>query len=234
MIVEREVLLSALKLTRDGTSTTLKAISKDSRIPIQTVHEASQMLEREGLITMRGDDVGMTSEQRVAAAVKAVKMGADLERACAFLTWAEFEDISGLAFEANGFSLRRHLIFKWSGRRWEVDIVAYRGEIIVSVDCKHWRRNWRRSSIRRIVEAHVERTKALSEVLPTLGLNLNLKGRLTVVPVVLSLIQGPLKFYMDVPVVPILQLRDFIGEMVLHIGSMRHFTIESKVLYGDG
>ena len=224
MIVDREVLISALKLTRDGAHTTIEALSRDSRVPIQTVYEAVRRLGDEGLITVRGCDVNMVGERRIMAAARAVEMGADLERVCTFLTWSEFEDISGFAFEASGFSVKRSFRFKWSGRRWEVDIVAYKGRTVISVDCKHWRRNWRGSSIKRIVENHIERTKALSEALPNLRLIPKIKGRLTVVPVILSLVQGPFKFYMDVPVVPILQLRNFIEEMPLHIGSMRYFT----------
>lgn len=224
MITDREVLLSILKLTEGGKPTTVEAVIRSSRVPSQSVYEAVERLVEENLIEVTDGTIEITGELRLRAAVKAIKMGVDLERVCNLLTWAEFEDLSALAFEMSGFSVRRGLRFRWSGRRWEVDILAWMGETVISVDCKHWRRNWRRSAIIRIVEAHIGRTKALAEALPIKGVTMNMRGRFVVVPVILSLIPGPLKFHMGVPIVPILQLRDFISEMPAHIGSMKHFT----------
>jgi len=45
----------------------------------------------------------------------------------------------------------------------------------------------------------------------------------TLVPLILSMVHGPFKFYNNVPIVPVLQLQDFINELPLEINSLTHF-----------
>jgi hypothetical protein len=45
----------------------------------------------------------------------------------------------------------------------------------------------------------------------------------TLIPVILSLVPGPLKFYNKVPIVPILQLQNFLNELPAHTISLTHF-----------
>jgi len=47
----------------------------------------------------------------------------------------------------------------------------------------------------------------------------------TVIPTVLALVPGPFKFYNQVPIVPVLQLRDFLNELPAHVTSLTHFTV---------
>ncbi|MFQ5837060.1 MAG: hypothetical protein ACE5HG_04310, partial [Candidatus Bathyarchaeia archaeon] len=46
----------------------------------------------------------------------------------------------------------------------------------------------------------------------------------TLVPIVLSLVPSPFKFYNNVPVVPVLQLPNFLNELLAHISSLTHFS----------
>jgi len=224
MSIELKVLLSTLKMTKEKPSTTIEALRLHSRIPSQNLREMIDSLAREGTLTVSGDLVNITPTQRIEVAVRAISIGADPERVCSLLRWDEFEDVSVLAFEAAGFSVKKHFRFKWSGRRWEIDVLGRRGGIVASVDCKHWRRNWHRSSIVRIVKSHVDRTRALAEASRLVGIGINREERITFIPIILSLIPGPFKFYMRVPIVPILQLQDFLYELEAHIDALTHFT----------
>jgi len=192
-------------------------------LPFSIVKNVLKDLDRKGLIAFTDDNFTVTCEQRVAAAVKAINLGSDIETVCAYLTWAEFENISTLAFVENKFNTKQHLRFKYSGKRWEVDIIAWRGKIAVVADCKHWKRNWRISYIRKIVEMHLKRTRALTEALPLKGLKCDLNRIEFVVPTIISLVPSPLKFYLDVPIVPVLQLRDFISSLTEHLNTIKHF-----------
>jgi len=228
MFVEREVLLSILKATREGSPTKVEVVSKDFRVPLQLLHEIIRKFAEDGLITILDDRIVMDVKQRIRAAVMAIRMGGDPERVCSLLRWGEFEDLSALAFEMAGFSVRRHLRFRWAGRWWEIDILGFKRPIIVSVDCKQWRKGWSRSAIIRAVDSQIERTRALAEALPSIidKFRMDLRGRFTIIPIILSLIRGEFKFYRAVPIVPILQLPDFLREMIAHIGSMAHFDGE--------
>jgi hypothetical protein len=46
------------------------------------------------------------------------------------------------------------------------------------------------------------------------------------VPVILSLIPSSLKFYDDVPVVPVLQLQDFLAQLPAQVESLTYFVKE--------
>ena len=45
-------------------------------------------------------------------------------------------------------------------------------------------------------------------------------------PLILSLVPGPRRFFNAVPVVPILQLQDFISEVEVELDSLRHIDIK--------
>jgi len=66
-----------------------------------------------------------------------VLMGNSIEDAVGKFDWREFEGIVGDIFRQNDFRVRNNFRFKTS-RRWEVDLVAVRGDIVFCVDCKRW------------------------------------------------------------------------------------------------
>ncbi len=226
MAVERNLLISVLKLTKTG-PVQRELVSRDARVPVEVADEMLRKLSDTGLIRYKGRLIEVSSNQRAKIAVHAVDLGADLERVCKVLEWSEFEDISATAFEVNNFTVKRRFRFKWAGRRWEMDILGCKEPLVACVDCKHWRRGWRRSAIVKAVEAQVERTQALAEALPSLHEKAGLVNwkKATLVPMVLSLVPGPFKFYNNVPIVPVLQLPSFLNELPAHTISLTRFSV---------
>jgi len=224
MATERSVIVSVLKLTKTG-PIQKELLRKDARVSTQVLDEALKKLFEDGFIRQRRGLVEVSSSQRVSMAVQAIKLGADFERICKFLEWSEFESIAAQAFQAYGFRVLRNFRFKHAGKRWEIDVLGFREPLIVCVDCKHWRRGWSQAATIKAVEAQLERTRAFADALP----NYYQKARLaewksaTLVPLVLSLVHGPFKFHNNVPIVPVLQLQDFINELPLEINSLTHF-----------
>jgi len=225
MTLERELLLSLLRLTRLG-PIQKKLIGKDARVPASVAEELLEKLTSEGLITQRKNLVEASPNQRARMAVQAVKLGADFERVSRLLDWAEFESIACEAFKVNNFDVRKHFRFRQAGRMWEIDILGRRQPLVVCVDCKHWRHGWQMSAITKAVEAQVERTKALVDALPSLYKRAGLENwkQATLIPMILSLTPAPLKFHQNVPIVPILQLQDFLNELPAHAELLTHFT----------
>ena len=225
MTVRRRVLLSLLKLTREG-SISKGLVSKDARIHVQVVNDVLEKISGEGLVRLKGRTVEVSVHQRVKIAIRAINLGADSERACRVLTWDEFENITAEAFLANNFQVTQRFRFKCAGRRWEIDVIGCKEPVIASVDCKHWRHGWGKSASVKAVEAQIERTEALARVLHVhheLGLTDWRKAAL--VPVILSLVPSPLKSYENTPIVPVLQLRNFLSELPAHINALKHFPI---------
>lgn len=227
MTVEKSVLLSLLKCTKAG-PVSRQLVIKVSRIPAQTAdNELSKFAAMSFFNEYRGV-VEASSSQRIKMAIHALRLGADFQHVCSLLSWGEFEGITAQALDANNHEVIRNLNFRHGGRRWQIDVLGIRKPIILCVDCKHWNRGWRNAANLKAVEAQIERTQALAESLPSHSKRINLEdwSVATLLPLVLSLLPGPEKLYNRVPVVPILQLHDFINKVPLEIDLLLHIRRE--------
>ncbi len=225
MNIERDLIISILKLTKSG-PISFEVVSKDAKLPLSITKNLLKKLQNNGLIYLRNKVIDANSLKRLKLAVHAVQLGADLERVSSFLDWKEFENIAAVAFERNGYTVNKNLRFRHAGRRWEVDIVGCKKPIVVCADCKHWHHGMYPSAIRRIVEEQVERTSALAKSLPELADKIECAswGRVELVPAVLSLVTARFKFYNNVPIVPVLQLQDFLSQLPAYVDSLKHFS----------
>jgi Holliday junction resolvase-like predicted endonuclease len=223
MVIERNLLISLLKLTKDG-PVLIECVNQDARIASDIVRKLLETLQNEDMIYLKDDTVEVNSGNRLRLAVKAASLGADVERISAFLRWQEFEDIAAIALERNGYVVAKNVRFKHAGRRWEIDIVGCRKPLVLCVDCKHWQRGVKPSALRKIVEAQVERAQALANTLPSATLKIECVkwNKAKFVPVILSLIPSSFKFYDNVPVVPVLQLQDFLIQLPAYVESLKY------------
>jgi Holliday junction resolvase-like predicted endonuclease len=230
MTVEKEVVLALLRLTRSGPTSKI-SLTRNLRIPAQLVDQILEKLHQGGLFQTYGSMIETTSSQRIKMAIHALEVGADFELACRMLSWAEFEGIAAQAFEANGCLAIRNFHFKCASRKWEIDILALRKPLVLCVDCKHWKRGWQRAAIEKAVEEQLKRTEALANALPDYHYKAKIERWQTCsfFPIVLSLMPGPYKSYDDVPVVPILQVQDFINELPLIASALPHFSAKSGI-----
>lgn len=225
MNIERELIISVLKLTKSG-PVSFEVLIKDAKISSMIAKNIVKKLQNDGLVYLRNKIINVDSLKRLKLAVRAMQLGADLEHVSSFLDWREFETIAAIAFERNGYRVKKNVRFKHAGRRWEIDIVGCKKPTLVCVDCKHWHHGMYPSTIRKIVEEQVERTLALAASLPRLAENVGCASwkRVKLVPVILSLTPARFKFYKKVPIVPILQLQDFVNQLPAHMDSLKHFT----------
>ena len=225
MTIERNLIISVLKLTRNGPVAN-ETVSKDARVPLQIMNDILKKLQKEGLIYLRHKVLEADSMQRLKLAVHAIRLGADFERVSGFLDWKEFENIAALAFEVNGYRVKKNLRFKHAGRRLEIDIVGCKKPLAVCMDCKHWHHGMYPSALRKVVEAQVERTFALAESLLQFVGEIECASweKTKLVPAVLSLVKGRFKFYDNVPIVPVLQLQNFLTELPAHADTLKHFS----------
>jgi len=233
--IEANLIISLLKLTREG-AVSLELVKKDAKLPLQLVEKLLQKLQNDGYIYLQKNVVDVDSLQRVKLAVYAVQLGADLENVSGFLRWKEFEDIAAIAFERNGYGVYRNLRFKHAGRRWEIDVVGCKKPIAVCLDCKHWHYGVYPSALRKIVEEQVERTFTFAESLPNPSVKIECVSweRIKFVPAVLLLAAGRFRFFDDVPIIPVLQLQDFLTQLPAFADSLKHLTknMRSRATFG--
>ena len=222
MSIEGNLIITILKLTRDG-PISHELINKDAKIPSQVAQKLLRKLQKDGLIYLQKDVVEADSLQRLKLTVKAVNLGADLEHVSGFLHWQEFENMAAVALTRNNYIVEKNLRFKHAGRRWEIDIVGCKKPIALCMDCKHWHHGMYPSTLKKIVEEQLERMSALAESLPSLAgkIECGSWNKVKLVPAVLSLIAGRFKFYDNVPIVPVLQLQDFLNQLPAYADSLK-------------
>jgi Holliday junction resolvase-like predicted endonuclease len=225
MQVLSEVIISLLKLSK-GKPILHELVKKDLRLPSAVVVGLLQRLQNDELVYVHDEFIETNALQRLKLAVRALQLGADYERVAGFLEWKEFESIAAVAFESHDYRVRTNLRFKQGGRRWEIDIVGCRKPLVVCADCKHWRHGLYPSTLKRVAEEQVRRTFALSESLPNPAVRVDCASwsEEKFFPMILSLTPVRFKFHNGTPIVPILQLLDFLTQLPMCIDSLKHFS----------
>ncbi len=223
--IEKNLLISLLKLTKEQ-RVLIKDVKNDSGLPFDTTRILLEKLQNDGTIYLEGENIKIDSQNRLKLAVKAATLGADVERVSSHLSWQEFENIAAVALENNNFTIAKNVHFKNSGHRWEIDVVGCKKPLVVCIDCKHWQRGMSPSVLSRIVDAQAERTKALAEACSETSIKIEYKKwtNAKFMPAVLSLIPCSFKFYNNVPIVPILQLQDFISQLPAYTDKLKFFA----------
>jgi len=227
MLIEREILTSVLKKTLEDSRVSIEDICKEARMPRAIVLEILNKLSGDSLLEVKEDRVIVNGEQRLKIAVKAVNLGSDIERVAKFLSWAEFERFSRLSFELNDFRVISNFRFTLLRKRWEIDIIGVKRPMVISADCKHWRRRWSGSASAKAARGQAERTKALAEASKRIKSKIGISGWMHAyfIPAVLSLFPSQHKFYEKTPIVPILQLKDFLQNIIIHLDEVNYFYV---------
>jgi Holliday junction resolvase-like predicted endonuclease len=225
MTVERNLIISLLKLTKEGPALT-ELVNREAHLPSAVTMKLLGKLQNEGLIYLKQGSVRAESGSRLKLAVQAISLGADVEHVSNLLCWQEFEEITALALKNNGYAVSNNVRFKQSGRKWEIDVVGCKKTLVVCVDCKHWQHAIAPSALKRIVDSQVRRTRALADSLPNPSLKLECTrwSYAKFMPAILSIMPSAFKFYDKVPVVPILQLQDFLNQLPAYTETLKLFT----------
>ncbi len=85
----------------------------------------------------------------------------DLEEILKNENWKELEDVTKLVFEENGFETIKNFRFK-TNRRFEIDVLAIKGDIVICAECKKWSLNRHRNS--QLKKACVKNEEKASEL----------------------------------------------------------------------
>lgn len=226
--LNREIIVNILKVTKAG-PVDYSLVAKNSGIPVETVKKFLIVHEHveKPCFNLRERILSASPSQRVQMAIQSIRWGADPERICQFLEWKEFETFTQKVFEAFQYRVNANFRFKGNeGKRWEIDLVAYKKPLIISVDCKHWRYGWTESSIRKVAEEHVNRTLAFTKTLSNhiRRISLDNWNQAQVVPVILSLLSSSCRFHLKTPIVPVLSLRSFLNDLPLHEDYITQFN----------
>jgi Holliday junction resolvase-like predicted endonuclease len=204
----------------------------EARLPLNVTLALLEKLQNEDLIYLKNDSIEVDSNCRLKLAVKAASLGSVVEHISDLLCWQEFEKIAALALKSNGYTVKNNVRFKHGTKRWEIDVVGCKKPLVVCIDCKHWQHAISDSALKRIVDLQSQRTRALADSLPNISLKFDFAKweNAKFIPTVLSLIPSSHKFFDGVPVVPVLQLQDFICQLPAYTDALKFFPKTFKML----
>ena len=130
----------------------------------------------------------------------------DLEIVSEAVIWQNFERLAGFIFEKNDFTVKVNTVKTCNKKRRQYDVIARNDSRIFLVECKKWAGNrYRLSALKRAVGQHKERTMFYESITDE-----------DAIPVIVTHIEEQVLVHEGVPLVPVLKLNAFIGELDLH------------------
>jgi Holliday junction resolvase-like predicted endonuclease len=184
------------------------------------------LLQQDGFISTHDSSIQIDDHQRILLAEHLIRKGRDPHRVSRFLEWQEFEDFAARTLERNGFHVAKHVVFKSSVGRREVDLLAWNDMLLLSIDCKHWLHGLSPSRMRHATDAQVERSQALAnrpELIAKHGVRH--VEKLVLLPMLLSLGHPRERILDGVPIVPVSMLMSFLGGVSPMDGDLRFVSL---------
>jgi len=145
---------------------------------------------------------------KLKAAFTAITNGYPIEEVSECLDWRDFEGLVSQILLENGFEVEKNVIL--TKPRMEIDVVGVKLNVVILIDCKHWKR-MSNSALIEIVKKQVNRVKRYASKLTGV----------MVVPVIVTLHQEEIIFVNKVPIVPIMQLSSFLDELYGNLDQMK-------------
>jgi len=222
--IEKELIIALLRVSK-GRPVLFELVKNELKLPSSLIEKLLEKLQQDGCLYLCNGLVETNTLQRLRLATRALQLGADYERVSSPLEWREFERVTAVTFEEQEYRVETNFHFTQGGHKWEIDVVGCRRPLVVCADCKHWRRGLHPSRLKKAVEEQARRTLAFSEFLPNRRARVYCASwnKAIFVPMVLSLMPVSLKFHNGTPIVPILQVRDFLTQLPMCVDSLEHF-----------
>ena len=180
------------------------------------VTELDEISAKELLYTLVQNGIGTWNDDlvdfdiphdRLQTALFAITLGATIEDVSEYLTCRDFEAITGIILEENGFDVTINLVL--TKPRMEIDVIGKKMNLALLIDCKHWK-TMSKSALDEIVKKQIERVKRYVA-----------DEGITALPVIVTLHQEGTQLVENVPIVPIMKLPSFLDEFVGNLGSLK-------------
>ena len=149
----------------------------------------------------------LTNSSRFKLAFEAVRHGA-LQQVARVLTWQEFEAFSEECLQTVGFDTKKGVIVKDDQRRWQMDVIARKGSMILAVDCKHWESPGYLSKLNKAAE---HQNLAVHAFLHQMATREEIDGKVRALPMILTLFEPRSRMVDGVVVVSVDQFADFLS-----------------------
>lgn len=132
-----------------------------------------------------------------------IKNVADLEEVSRDAIWQNFEKLVAFIFEKNDYEVQINKVKSFNKKRRQYDVIARKNNQVLLIECKKWSGNrYRLSALKAAIRKHKERADFYESAMGEHA-----------VPIIATFIEEDIKLFEGVPIVPILRLNSFIGEI---------------------
>ncbi len=149
----------------------------------------------------------LTNSTRFKLAFEAVRLGG-LQQVARALTWQEFEAFTDECLKSVGFDTQKGIIVKDDSRRWQIDVIAKKGRVILAIDCKHWESPGYDSKVRKAADHQQRAVQALIQQM-AVGGEVEVDGFMAL-PMILTLFEPRSPMVNGAVVVSVEQFADFL------------------------
>jgi restriction endonuclease len=154
--------------------------------------------------------LSFSSTDKVKTSILAISSGVDIMKISQFLSWKDFERFASEILLNCGFKTINNVRF--TKPRAEIDIVATKSNLCLSIDCKHWANN-ARNRLFEHTQKQIQRTERL------LGSPFEFR---IAVPVLLTIYPNFEPYFSNlVPIVDISKFRAFVNEIESNAHDLR-------------
>ncbi len=149
-----------------------------------------------------------------------------LREAAQGLSWQEFESFTEECLRLAGFDTFKGIIARGEGRRWQVDIVAKKGQLLLAFDCKHWTSPYYQARLRKAAQHQRDAVMSLMH-------NVNTRKRfhddkLWALPVILTLLEPRTKLGEGAVLISLQKLPDFLNGVTQYSDDLPFLTSDER------
>ena len=147
-----------------------------------------------------------------------LKLNNDIQAIGQLLDWRKFEILISAIFSRESHSVITNFRFKDEITNYEIDVISFKFPYVFVIDCKYYK-NMSYSTVKTAVDKQKERVEAMFETFPIISneliskLQLPLKQKLFLFPLIISWRDHQTQFHEVIPIVPYAQLSGFLQEI---------------------
>ena len=127
------VLIETLRLSKDRNRVQIAEVAVGSK----TTESFVRKTLTDAWVEHDSNWISLSPESRIRLALDIARAGR-LRDSARTLTWQEFEKFAEECLKEAGFQTEKNVRVQGGDRAWQIDVVGIRGDLVLTIDCKHW------------------------------------------------------------------------------------------------
>ncbi len=169
-----------------------------------------QSATRQSYLSEAAEELGVADDQllsTVCVAYALLKLDVHVDEISRLLSWQDFERLCAALMRSSGLRVQENVVL--TKPRAQIDVVASGPSLILSVDCKHWRKGHSPSSMSKFAQSQLKRSSLLRR---------RTRDARPIASAILSMSEPEGRFVEGVAVVPVRTLGSFLSSIDSYLG----------------